>query len=231
MLQFAVTGEFDQLAFDQLPLAGIDMAIGFGCADQRLENRLAVQLGLRCRQAIQGLWLGLWRIGLLRLPVAVSLVGNHAKRGQATIGQRLAAHLARTLVAQQHAQRTGGQRATTRPLEQSAEITALATFTGAAEQTAQSTTQATGRATSGTAGGFLLHQVLAGFQQLIKQATGNHQALSLKMVVQAHRPILEREVSPHLTPECFERLPTSVKARETGYSSAFCRLQDCKYVK
>ncbi|WP_445937891.1 hypothetical protein, partial [Pseudomonas sp.] len=72
-----------------------------------------------------------------------------------------------------------------------------------------------------------LHQVLTGFQQLIKQATGNHQALSLKMVVQAHRLILETEVCRHLTPECFERLP----AGSTPGKTAVRRLTDSKYVK
>ncbi|MCY1542956.1 hypothetical protein D9M68_787370 [compost metagenome] len=82
-----------------MALAGIDMAIGLGRGHQGLEDRLAVQLGLGRRQAVEGLRLALRRLSLLRLPIAIGLVGNHPKCGQAAVGQRLAAKFASFLVA------------------------------------------------------------------------------------------------------------------------------------
>ena len=44
VLQLRVVVEFAELAFDQLALAAVDMTVGFGRSDQRLEDRLAVLL-------------------------------------------------------------------------------------------------------------------------------------------------------------------------------------------
>ncbi|MNF96647.1 hypothetical protein D3C84_794430 [compost metagenome] len=127
------------------------MTIGLGRRHQRLEDRLAVQLGLRRRQAVDRLRLRdrLPCIALLRLPVAVGLVGDRPEGGQATVGNHLAADLARTLAAQQQTQRASRQGPATGALEQSSEISvALAAFAGTfatAEQATQSIPQTAGR--------------------------------------------------------------------------------------
>ncbi|MNG07179.1 hypothetical protein D3C84_904680 [compost metagenome] len=117
-----------------------------------------MQLGLGRRQAVEGLGLAPGRRRLLGLPVAVGLVGQHTEGGQAAVGQRLAAHLARALVAQQQAQSPGRQCATTGAGEQAAEVAA----TGGA---------------CGLAGRLLLQKVLAGFEELVEQSTGIHESL------------------------------------------------------
>jgi len=115
-----------------------------------------VLLDLGGRQAVEGLWLLPWRGGLLRLPVAVSLVGQHTQRGEAAVGQRLAAELAGLLVAQQQPHRPGGQR----------------TAAGTGQQTAEAA--ATALAGRRGVAGLLLQQILAGLEQLIEQTTGVH---------------------------------------------------------
>ncbi|MNG04160.1 hypothetical protein D3C84_872730 [compost metagenome] len=106
VLQLLVIVELDELALDQRALTLVDMPVSLGRGHQRLENRLAVLLDLRGRQAVEGLRFRFWRSALLGLPVAVGLVGQHAQRGEAAIDRNLAAHLAGLLAAEQQAHRT-----------------------------------------------------------------------------------------------------------------------------
>ncbi|MCY1403623.1 hypothetical protein D9M71_188110 [compost metagenome] len=156
MLQLLVRRQLDELALDQLAFARIDMAIGFGRGNQRLEHRLAVQFGLRRRQAVQRLRLCSGSVALLRLPIAIRLVGQHTQRGQAAVGQGLAAILACFLVAQQQAHGACCQR----------------TAAGTGKQAAKTARALAGRAIWRL--GLLLQKVLAGPEQLIEQATGIH---------------------------------------------------------
>ncbi|MNE78129.1 hypothetical protein D3C80_1745050 [compost metagenome] len=110
MLQCLIVVQPGEFAFDQRTLALVDMTIGLGRRHQRLEDGLAVLLDLRGRQAVKGLWCGVWRRALLGLPIAISLVGQDAQGRETTIGHRLAAILASLLAAQQQAHGTGGQR-------------------------------------------------------------------------------------------------------------------------
>ncbi|MNE06032.1 hypothetical protein D3C80_986070 [compost metagenome] len=100
MLQLRVGRQLDELTLDQLAFARIDVAIGLGRRHQRLEHRLAVQFGLLRRQAVEGLRLVSRCCVLLRLPVAIGFVGQHAECGQAAVGDGLAAILARLLATQ-----------------------------------------------------------------------------------------------------------------------------------
>lgn len=69
-----------------------------------------MHFGLGFRQAVDGLRLRLRRGAvLLLLPVVVGLVGDHPERGEAAVGDRLAAELARLLVSQQQADGAGRQ--------------------------------------------------------------------------------------------------------------------------
>ncbi|MNP46536.1 hypothetical protein D3C76_1405390 [compost metagenome] len=80
------------------------MAIGFGRRHQRPQYRLAMLLDLGRRQAIEGLRFGRLPCALAGLPVAIGLVGQHAERGEAAVGDHFAPVLARLLAAQQQAQ-------------------------------------------------------------------------------------------------------------------------------
>jgi len=117
-----------------------------------------VLLGLGRRQAVEGLRLGALACALACLPVAIGLVGQHAKCGQAAIGEHLAAILAGLLAAQQQAQRPCPQ--------------GTASSTG--EQAAQPTRASRGLTRSRR----LVEQFLTGFEQLVEQAPGVHAHVS-----------------------------------------------------
>ncbi|MNH26383.1 hypothetical protein D3C79_864350 [compost metagenome] len=136
------------------------MAIGLGRRHQRPQHRLAVQLGLGRRQAVEGLWLGGGHL-LARLPVAVGLVGQHTERGQAAIGEGLAAIFAGFLVAQQQTHGARRQGAATGTGKQAAKAAGTGAWLARA-------------ALAGLAG----EQVLAGLEQLVEQSPGIHQTVS-----------------------------------------------------
>ncbi len=117
-------------------------------------------LGLRRWQAVDGLRLATRGAGLFLLPVTVGLVGKHAQRREAAIGDDLAAHLARLLAAHQQAQRAGCQGAAT----------------GAGEQAAQVKAAALARLLGAVVPGhaLVLQEVLAGSEELVEQAASVH---------------------------------------------------------
>ncbi len=92
---------------------------------------------------------------LLLLPVVVGLVGDHPERGEAAVGDRLAAELARLLVSQQQADGAGRQGSAASAGKQAAELSAAA---GA-----------------GLAAGLVLQHFLPGLEQLVEQTTGIHE--------------------------------------------------------
>jgi hypothetical protein len=83
-----------------------------------------VLLDLRGRNAVHSLRFRLWRLPLIRLPVAVGLVSQHAQGCQPAIRQRLAADLACALVAQQQTHGASCQRPTTGTREKSPKVAA-----------------------------------------------------------------------------------------------------------
>ena len=93
------------------------------------------------------------RRALLRLPIAVSLVGEHAECRQPTVGHRLAAHLAHLAIAQQQTHGTGGQRAVATTGKRLAERTAA--------DTGEQVTQTPTAGFAAHAGLLLLQQVLS----------------------------------------------------------------------
>ena len=54
-LHLAVAGQLGHLAFDHLPFALVDVAVGLGRTDDGLEDRVAMHFGLGFRQAVDGL--------------------------------------------------------------------------------------------------------------------------------------------------------------------------------
>ncbi|MNG09084.1 hypothetical protein D3C84_924840 [compost metagenome] len=126
MLQRLVVVELAELTFDQLAFARVDMTVGLGRRHQGLENRLAVLLYLRRRQAIKGLRFIPRGRALLGLPVAIGLVGQHAQCGETAIHRDLAPDLARLLVTQQQAHGPGGQGTAASTGEQAADAAARA---------------------------------------------------------------------------------------------------------
>ncbi len=131
-LQFTVVVQLGEFALDQCAFALIHVPVGLGRRDQCLKNGLAVLLDLSRWQAVDGLRFALRRAGLLRLPIAISFVGNHAQCRQATVGQGLATKFTRLLIPHQQPHRTGCQGSATRTAEQTAQPTT-------AEQTAEGT--------------------------------------------------------------------------------------------
>ncbi|MNP20451.1 hypothetical protein D3C76_1130210 [compost metagenome] len=154
VLQLLIVVELAELTFDQLAFARVNMTVCLGRGHQGLENRLAVLLGLRHWQAIQGLRFGLRGRALLGLPVAVGFVGQHAQCGEAAINRDLASDLARLLVTQQQAHGPGGE--------------------GPAARTGEQAADATARPLVLRRTGIFLQQILARLEQLVEQSTGDH---------------------------------------------------------
>ncbi|MNL20009.1 hypothetical protein D3C87_1412390 [compost metagenome] len=123
VLQLLVAVEPGELAFDQGTLALIDMTVSLGRGHQRLENRLTVQLDLRSRHAVQGLRLRTGCTALLRLPVTIGFIGQHAQRGETAVDRDLAPDFTGLFAAEQQAHGACRQCPATRAGEQAAEGT------------------------------------------------------------------------------------------------------------